>query len=339
MKRRIALILAFVILLTVAGCSKQTAPAGEAPLASSAVVSEQEFLEGTSTEISPQSQKLDEEAPAPSEPEPSSQASAGGTAAVLPVSLQPDPLPAASSGEGGDMASSASAPSSASTSSELVIPRVSFSAPVKAKYYSHYESSLEELIAWLNSSEALEEEGGAFREVVLYYRERSSMLRPVLRDPRVFPVNSYGLLSNGLLMYSTSSSTGDIKIMPVADSETSAAAKGIAAYLTEAKGKPAAKESLTAEKMSAATQLALCKIPAAGASIQAVNEVQPIDLPGGEFIYLHVVHWLYRDFYIFYDSNTLDANEAAALNTDLFANLSFEEIPLRSMSGSVGKLQ
>lgn len=225
MKKLVSLLLVMLLCLSIAGCEKSGVATGE--LNASSPASDESTITDLPSEELP---ALESETAEPaSATEPASVLESDAEASAQPPSPVQSSEPAPVSPD--RPASSVVAP----VSSGSVAPAAFFSPPDHPSVYEHVEYSLEDLVAWINSDEALTEESGVYRAAVEYWRRRGTVYLASLPQT-VSELKRCKLWSNGKISV-TFDGAGFIAIFPFNESEAAAVSDGIVSYF-EAKGKP-----------------------------------------------------------------------------------------------------
>ena len=339
MKKAIVWILLLCLLLAVTGCRREAAPAGEAgSLPLSPAESQAAVTDAPPAGEESQPSGSEGEADASSLPGESSQAESETPATpseLPPVTTETEPPPAVSSApETGPGEGEASVP----LISTVSLPASYFDPPHFNKTYEHTEDTLEELIAWINSPEALTEEDGVYKEAVEYYRDRGYLFCPALGGelPEYKWIN---FNAEGSMSYIFEDS-GSVWCAPLKEYEAEAASGGIVSYL-EAQNitmTPDASAPLPGQEYPYHEELK-CRcidtwspkqVQLADGTKDAVLRVTAMDPEemDGWVLFYPDLHWLEGGFRIFYSYGTLDPVEAYTPNQAVLSQVQMINVPL-----------
>ena len=316
----ISLGLVLLLFLCAVGCEKSSVATGE--LNASSPASDESTITDLPSEELP---ALESETAEPaSATEPASVLGSDAEASAQPPSPVQSSEPAPVSPD--RPASSVVAP----VSSGSVSPAAFFSPPDHPSVYEHVEYSLEDLVAWINSDEALTEESGVYRAAVEYWRRRGTVYLASLPQT-VSELKRCKLWSNGKISV-TFDGAGFIAIFPFNESEAAAVSDGIVSYF-EAKGKTVASGPVTmtdtASALDLSTRFVERSLSVANNPTDAVLEILPFDLQNGTIAYIRRMHWFQNGFHMCY--NFIDAytpEEAAVVNESLLSQLQFSDVSL-----------
>ena len=320
MKKLVSLLLVMLLCLSIAGCEKSGVATGE--LNASSPASDESTITDLPSEELP---TLESETAEPaSATEPASVLESDAEASAQPPSPVQSSEPAPVSPD--RPASSVVAP----VSSGSVSPAAFFSPPDHPSVYEHVEYSLEDLVAWISSDEALTEESGVYRAAVEYWRRRGTVYLASLPQT-VSELKRCKLWSNGKISV-TFDGAGFIAIFPFNESEAAAVSDGIVSYF-EAKGKTVASGPVTmtdtASALDLSTRFVERSLSVANNATDAVLEIRPYELSNGKTIYVRFLHWFQNGFrmcYHFMDANTPE--DAAAVNEFPLSQLQFSNVSL-----------
>ena len=317
----ISLGLVLLLFLCAVGCEKSSVATGE--LNASSPASDESTITDLPSEELP---TLESETAEPaSATEPASVLGSDAEASAQPPSPVQSSEPAPVSPD--RPASSVVAP----VSSGSVAPAAFFSPPDHPSVYEHVEYSLEDLVAWINSDEALTEESGVYRAAVEYWRRRGTVYLASLPQT-VSKIDWCKLWSDGKVSVTFEDGFGYVAIFPFNESEATAVSDGIVSYF-EAKGKTVASGPVTmtdtASALDLSTRFVERSLSVANNATDAVLEIRPYELSNGKTIYVRFLHWFQNGFrmcYHFMDANTPE--DAAAVNEFPLSQLQFSNVSL-----------
>ena len=337
MKKAMLYVLALCICLTMAGCRREVLPAGE-------VDESQAGMEANapidcsdapldSTEMESSAEPDDGEDPVSSDA--SGEVSVVAPSVVSDVATETEPpssLPAASA-DPGESAGESAAPPVISTVS---LPASYFTPPDLNRLYKRSESTLERLINWINSEEALTEEGGVYREAVEYYRERGYLFYPAFVGEA--PELSWISFRADGCVAVTYDEEGTVWYTPMSESE--AAAGGIVPYL-ESKGHtmtPNATAPQPGQKYPSSVWGVGCietwtpkQVQLANGLMDAVLRVYAFELDGDDFHgYPCALHWLEGGFHVRYTTTVMDPIIAYSPDQVILPKLYMTNVPLNN---------
>lgn len=336
MKKAIVWILLLCLLLAVTGCQRE---AGSLPLSSadSQLVTTDAPPEGEEGQPSGSEGEADA-----SLPQGESSQAEGETSTTPsefpPVTTETEPPPAASSmPETGLSEGETSVP----VISTVSLPTSYFDPPAYEKVYEHNdEDTLEKLIAWINSPEALTEEDGVYKEAVEYYRDRGYLFCPVLGG-ELPDVAWISFRSNGTVVYVLENEdSGSIWCSPFQEHEAQAASGGIVSYLEDQNITmiPDASAPLPGQEYPMSVWRVGCietwspkQVQLADGTKDAVLRVlawDPEDKDGRVTFTRHL-HWLEGGFHFWlYSHDTSDPVEAYTPNQAVLSQVQMINVPL-----------
>ena len=339
MKKAMLYVLALCICLTMAGCRREVLPAGEVDESQAGTEANAPIdcsdAPLDSTEMESSAEPDDGEDPVSSDA--SGEVSVVAPPVVSDVATETEPpssLPAASA-DPGESAGESAAPPVISTVS---LPASYFDPPDLNRIYEHNENTLERLINWINSEEALTEEDGVYREAVEYYRERGYLFYPAFvgEAPELCWVS---LHSNGWVT-STYESFGTIWCAPLSVSKAGVASAGIVAYL-ESKGHEMNVPTVFNKvdriqghgwgEVEVTATYTPCQVTMATATQNAVLYVEDYDETAiGYYKFFKDLHWLEGGFHVWHSSGAAEPDQAYIPNQVILPKLYMTNVPLNN---------
>ena len=341
MKKAMLYVLALCICLTMAGCRREVLPAGEVDESQAGTEANAPIdcsdAPLDSTEMESSAEPDDGEDPVSSDA--SGEVSVVAPPVVSDVATETEPpssLPAASADPGESAEESAGESAAPPVISTVSLPASYFTPPNYSKLHEHRERTLERLIAWINSEEALTEEDGVYKEAVEYYRERGYLFYAAILEENT-ELNGVTLLSNAQLLVSYKNA-GGFWITPLQTTEAEAAAGGIAAYL-ESKGHEMNVPTVFHKvdriqghgwgEVEVTATYTPCQVTMATATQNAVLYVEDYDETAiGYYKFFKELHWLEGGFHIWHSSGTADPDLAYTPNQELMAKVQMINVPL-----------